>query len=165
VRKAESKSKKTDSMRNPEYVNIKRAPAKERLTDKMRARLNVLLGNAKQSIMDYKRDRLKHSLPISIDELGDKTPQEWREHLNRYPDNKVRPDEFLRMHDWEWNKLKQKEKEYLESLRMESDKSKEESSPRESRPNKKPATSTAKRMSSVYKAMATKPVARRNKYM
>jgi hypothetical protein len=167
MRKADSKSKKSDSMRNPEYVNIKRAPAKERLTDKMRARLNVLLGNAKQSIMDYKRDRLKRSLPISIDELGDKTPQEWREHLHRYPDNKVRPDEFLRMHDWEWHKLKQKEKEYLESIGIHEGKykSKEESAPKESRPNKKPATSTAKRMSSVYKAMATKPISFRNKYM
>ena len=44
---------KADSMRNPEYIGIKRAPAVERMSDKVRARVNRTIGsNPLESVLE-----------------------------------------------------------------------------------------------------------------
>ena len=45
--------RKADSMRNPEYIGIKRAPAVERMSDKVRARVNRTIGsNPLESVLE-----------------------------------------------------------------------------------------------------------------
>lgn len=44
---------KADSMRNPEYIDIKRTPAVERMSDKVRARVNRTIGsNPLESVLE-----------------------------------------------------------------------------------------------------------------